>query len=137
MKSLLVVAVLAHAASAQPRNPGWEVRLAERVEVASGATGALSLAIAVDRGLVVSKDAQVIVDVAPDTGLAVKKLRLGRTDAVDPEADAPRFTIGVRSEVAGDHNVKVRVRFWVCAARTCRPIDVTRMAVVSVTPSAV
>ena len=136
MKRAAVVwglAGLAGVAHAQP-NPGWEVRLADRLELASGASGALSLAIAVDRGLVVSKDAQVIVDVTTDAGIVVKKPRLGRGDAVDPEADAPRFAIAVRGEVAGDHPMKVRVRFWVCAARTCRPIEVTRDAVIVVTP---
>ncbi|MCX5746865.1 MAG: hypothetical protein NT062_30715, partial [Proteobacteria bacterium] len=116
---------------------GWEVRIAERVEVAVGATGSLSLAIAVDRGLSVSKDAGVIVDLKTD--LTLKKKRLARPDAVDPEADAPRFVVPIvttnNSDLVGDHAVAVRVRFWLCAARTCKPIDVTKHAVVVVTPA--
>ena len=38
------------AAEAQ-REPGWEVRVAERVELVAGAAGTMPIAIAVDRGL--------------------------------------------------------------------------------------
>ena len=114
---------------------GWEVKLADRIELAAGASGTLSLAIAVDRGLVVSKDALVIVDVVAD-GVTAKKRRLGRGDAVDPEADAPRFAIALRGDTAGEHPIKVRVRFWVCAKKTCHPVDTTRTATAVVTPVA-
>ena len=114
------------------RDPGWDVRVAERVEVASGQSAPLSVAIAVDRGLSVSRDAAVILDLAPDDGASVKKRRLGRSDAVDPDADAPRFVVPVRGDAPGDHPVRLHLRFWLCGARTCRPIDVRRTAVVSV-----
>lgn len=104
----------------------------ERVEVAAGQAGPLAVAIAVDRGLTVSKEAPVIIDVTPETGAGVKKRRLGRTDAVDPGADAPRFVINVKGDAAGEHAVKVRVRFWLCASRTCRPIDVAKTTTVVV-----
>lgn len=106
--------------------------MTERVEVMAGATAPVTIALAVDRGLTVSKDAQVIVDLAPDTGITVKKRRLGRGDAVDPEADAPRFAVGVRGDAPGDHLVRLRVRFWLCGTRSCRPIDVRRVATVAV-----
>lgn len=126
---LVVAAVLAVAAvaGAQPRQD-WEIRVPERVELAPGVQGALPIAIAVDRGRAVSKDAAVIVDLAPPDGVTVKRRRLGRGDAVDPEADAPRFAVPVRADTAGEHVVRVRVRFWLCAAKTCRPIDVRRTA---------
>lgn len=111
---------------------GWDVRVAERLEVALGATAPLAIAVAVDRGLTVGRDAAVIVDLAPDEGITVKKRRLGRGDAVDPEADAPRFAAPVRGDSPGDHAVRLRVRFWLCRSRTCRPIDVRRVATVSV-----
>ena len=125
-------------ASAQ-REPGWDLRVAERVEVAAGQAVPLTIALAVDRGLTVSKDAAVIVDLVPDAGITVKKKRLGRGDAVDPEADAPRFAVNVRGDTPGDHAVRLHVRFWLCGTRSCRPIDVRRAATVSVvgkTPSA-
>lgn len=120
-------------AGAQPRQPGWEVRVADKVSVAPGESGSVSVAIAVDRGLTVSRAASIILDVAPEPGVTVRKKRLGRADAVDPEADAPRFAIAVKGETPGEHAVKVRVRFWVCGGRSCRPIDVRRSAQVTVT----
>ena len=120
---LLLLATGAHA----EREAGWELRVAERTEVAAGATAPLALAIAVDRGLTVSKDAPVIVDLDPDPGATVKKKRLGRGDAVDPDADAPRFTVAVRGEAPGDHTLRVRVRFWLCGARRCRPVEASRV----------
>lgn len=115
------------------REPGWGLRVSERVEIASGASAALTIALAVDRGLTVSKDAAVIIDLALDPGIAVKKRRLGRGDAVDPEADAPRFAVPVRADAPGDHLVRLRVRFWLCGTRSCWPIDVRRTATVAVT----
>ena len=130
MKALLAVAVMAGVAHADTK--GWDVKLADRAAVEVGATTPLSLAIAVDRGLTVSKDGPVIVDIAADEGVTIKKKRLARSDAVDPEADAPRFAINVRGDAAGDRAVKVRVRFWLCAQRTCRPVEATKTAVVAV-----
>ena len=114
------------------REPGFDLRVSDRVELAVGATAPLPIAIAVDRGLSVSKDAAVIVDLAPEAGVTLKKRRLGRGDAVDPEADAPRFAVGVRGDTPGDHLVRLHVRFWLCGTRSCRPIDVRRVATIAV-----
>ena len=92
-----------------------------------GQSGVLPIAIAVDRGLSVSRDAPVIVDLA-GAGLGIKKPRLGRADAVDPGADAPRFAVPLRPTAAGDFAVKIRIKLWLCGGRTCRPLDVRREA---------
>ncbi|MDX2088322.1 MAG: hypothetical protein SFX73_10755 [Kofleriaceae bacterium] len=130
MRSLLVAALILASTPAAAERSDWEVRVTERVELAPGEQGALPISIAVDRGRTVSKDAAVIVDLVPPPGVVVKRRRLGRGDAVDPGADAPRFSVPVRAEAVGEHLVHVRVRFWVCQARTCRPIDVRRTAAV-------
>ena len=133
MNRLVLLAALALTARAEAqRQPGWEVRVPERIEVAPGASGSIAISIAVDRGLTVSKDAAVIVDLVAPAGIALRKRRLGRGEAVDPEADAPRFAVPVRATDAGDHTVKIRVRFWVCGARSCKPVDVRRSAIVTV-----
>lgn len=129
---VLAALLLVGTAHAQPRQPGWEVTVAERVTVAPGESQSISVAIRVDRGLTVSKDASVIVDVQADPGVTVRKKRLGRTDAVDPEADAPRFAVGVKGDTSGDHAVKVRIRFWVCGGKSCKPVDVRKSATVTV-----
>ncbi|MFN0250533.1 MAG: hypothetical protein ACKV2T_26875 [Kofleriaceae bacterium] len=128
---LLGLALVA-VAYAQPRQPSWEVTVADKVTVAPGESSSISVAIRVDRGLTVSKDASVIVDVQADPGVTVRKKRLGRMDAVDPEADAPRFAVAVKGDTAGEHAVRVRVRCWVCGGKSCRPIDVRKSATLSV-----
>ena len=115
------------------RQPGWEVRVPDKVELVTGASGTVALSIAVDRGLTVSRDADVIVDVVTDQGVTVRKKRLGRRDAVDPEADAPRFAIPVKADADGDHTVRLRIRFWLCGGKVCKPIDVRRTATIAVT----
>jgi hypothetical protein len=110
----------------------WEVKIPERVELTQGTSGTLPIALAVDRGLTISKDGGVVIDLAPEGSLAVKKRRLGRTDAVDPDADAPRFSIPLRAEAAGDFSLKIRLRFWVCGQKVCRPVDARRSVVVAV-----
>jgi hypothetical protein len=132
VKGLLGLVVVAGVAYAQPRQPGWEVTVADKVSVAPGEAGSISVAIRVDRGLTVSKDASVIVDVQADPGVTVRKKRLGRTDAVDPEADAPRFAVAVKGDTAGEHAVRVRVRFWVCGGKSCKPVDARKSAMVTV-----
>ena len=128
---VLVGALITPPAFAQ-REPGWDLRIAERVDVAVSATVPLTVAIAVDRGLTVSRDADVIIDLDPEAGLAIKKKRLGRRDAVDPDADAPRFAINVRGDAPGERQIRLHLRFWLCGIRTCRPIEVRRVVTVDV-----
>ncbi|MDQ3341658.1 MAG: hypothetical protein M4D80_41430 [Myxococcota bacterium] len=131
MRALLVLMLLATAAHAQ----GWDVRVPEKIEVVLGEPGTLPIAIAVDRGFVISKDAPVIVDVtiAASSVLSTRKPRLGRPDAVDPEADAPRFAVPLKTTATGEQVVKIRLRMWLCGGRSCRPLDVKRQATVVVT----
>jgi hypothetical protein len=127
----IVVVVLVARADAQ-REAGWELKVPERVELAPGASGTLPITLALDRGLVLSKDAALILDLAPDAGVTVKKRRLGRADAVDPDADAPRFQVAVRADAAGDFTLKLHLRFWLCGSKLCRPVDARRTVAVAV-----
>ncbi len=138
MRAPVIIAVMIAAVTAPGAaraDTGWEVRLPDKLEIAVGATGTLPIAIAVDRGLTISRDAGVIVDLAPEAGVVIKRWRLARTEAVDPEADAPRFAVPLRAETAGTHAVTVRVRFWLCGGRACRPIDEKRSVVVTAASS--
>lgn len=138
MRARAVIAVMTAAAGAPATaraDTGWEVRIPDKLEIAAGATATLPIAIAVDRGLTISRDAGLIVDLAPEAGVIIKRRRLARTEAVDPEADAPRFAVPLRAETAGAHVVTVRVRFWLCGGRVCRPIDQKRSVAVTVTPA--
>ncbi|HEX5062895.1 MAG TPA: hypothetical protein VFV99_26155 [Kofleriaceae bacterium] len=132
MRIALVAAVLLFA-RADAQNVGWDLRIPERVELVPGASGTLPITINVDRGRTISKDAGLTIDLAPEGGVSVKKRRLGRGDAVDPEADAPRFAVPLRADAAGDFAVKVHVRFWLCGSKVCRPIEARRSVAVAVT----
>lgn len=123
--ALLLVASTAYA-------DGWELRVPEKLEVQAGSGASLPIAIAVDRGQSISKDGGIIVDLATD-GVSVKKKRLSRADAVDPDADAPRFSVPVRAEAAGDFTIKLHLRFWLCGQKICKPIDARRTIAVAAT----
>jgi hypothetical protein len=128
---VLLLLLLAAPAAAQPA-AGWELHVPERVELTSGGTGTLPIELAIDRGQTVSKDAGLVLDVAPEGGVSVKRRRLTRVDAVDPDADAPRFAVPLRAEATGDFTLKLHLRFWLCGSKVCRPIDARRTVTVSV-----
>jgi hypothetical protein len=130
----LVVALAAHA-DAQG-GAGWTLDVPEHLELAAGATGTLPIAIAIDAGQTISKDGGLILDLAPEPGIAVKRKRLTRADAVDPDDAAPRFAIPVRAEKTGDFAVKLHLRFWLCGTKVCRPVDARRTVTVSVAAAA-
>ena len=123
-----MVATLGGAARAE----SWELKVPEKVELVAGTSGTLQVAIVIDRGLTISKDAQLVLDLVPDAGLAVRRRRLGRGEAIDPGADAPRFAIPLHAAAPGDYALKLHLRFWLCAKQTCRPIDARRSVAVAV-----
>lgn len=129
---VLAIALFAARVDAQ-RDAGWDLRIPERVEVAVGASGTLPIALSLDRGRTISKDAELTIDLAPEGSVQIKKRRLGRADAVDPEADAPRFAVPLRAEAVGDFAVRVRVQFWLCGTSVCRPVEARRRVLVAVT----
>jgi hypothetical protein len=129
---LKLAALLLLVAAPAIAGPGWELHVPERVELAAGATGTLAIDIAVDRGQTISKDAGLVLDLAPDGGVSLRRRRLGRGDAVDPDADAPRFAIPLRGAAAGEFTLKLHVRFWLCGTKVCKPVDARRTVAVSV-----
>ncbi|NVB82320.1 MAG: hypothetical protein HOV81_28325 [Kofleriaceae bacterium] len=132
MRTLALAAlVLASRVDAQP-NAGWELKVPERVELTAGAGGTLPIALSLDRGLTISKDAGIVVDLAPEGAVSVKKRRLGRNDAVDPDADAPRFAVALRADTPGDFTLKLKLRFWVCGTKVCRPAEARRTVAIAV-----
>src|ERR1700733_15794561 len=101
---LVIVAASGVVAGAQPA-AGFDVRIPDKLELVAGESGTLGVAIAIDRGLQISRDAALILDLAPDPGVTIKKHRLGRTAAAAPEAESPRFAISVRADTTGQTNV--------------------------------
>lgn len=133
--ALALGAAAAHAvapghAGARPR---YDVRVPERVELVAGAGGVLPLSLEVERGASISSAAAVTLDLQPDPAIGVKRRRLGRGDAVDPDAAAPRFAIPLRADTAGDFALRVRARFWLCGQKVCHPVEARRNVVIAVT----
>jgi len=133
MKLAMIVSIIAFGTpAAAQRDPGWEVRSPDKLELQPGAAGTLPIAIAVDRGLTISKDAGLTIDLSGDTGVVIRKRRLGRSDAADPDADGPRFAVPIHADAAGDYTVKLHIRFWLCGGKVCRPVDTRRTVAVAV-----
>jgi hypothetical protein len=118
-----------HAAAQDP--VGYKLDLPEHLDIAIG-DGSLPITIAIDRGQTISKDAGLRLDITPDAGVAVKRRRLARTDAIDPDEDSPRFAIPLRAETAGDFTVKLHLVFWLCGTKVCKPIDARRTVTIRV-----
>ncbi len=121
---LAAVALLLLGGSAA-RADGLDVRLPDEVVTAPGELATVSLTLAPGDGRTISTEGPVRISLASET-LTIPRHRLGRRHAADPDADAPRFDLRVVAPTAGDHELTVAIRAWLCGARTCRPVRETR-----------
>lgn len=129
---LLVAIAVAVRANAQA-GPGWDLQVPSHIEVPTGSAATLPIAIIVESGKTVSKDADITLDLAPEPGISIKRRRLRRADSIDPNGESPRFAVPFTAARPGDYAVKVHIQFWVCGTKICRPIDARRTVAVSVT----
>jgi hypothetical protein len=53
------------------------------------------------------------------SGLKLDKVELGRKDASDPAAEAPRFEVGFQGVSAGKQETRAAVDFFVCSDAAC------------------
>lgn len=127
------------AAAAVPSSPPmasstapWSIEVSERLELAPGAVGPVRLTLR-GRGRHSVAQSGLRLDLTPSArGISVRQRRYQRGDAAEAEAAEPSFSIPVRAEVAGAYTLEVRVRFWVCTAKSCRPVDERRTIAVEV-----
>ena len=132
MKRLALIIIVLSARVAAAQDPvGYKLDVPEHLDFAVG-DGSLPITIQIERGQSISKDAGLTLDIAPDAGVVVKRRRLARTDAIDPDEDSPRFAIPVRGDAPGDFTVKLHLRFWLCGTKVCRPIDARRTVTIRV-----
>jgi hypothetical protein len=130
VKAALALVLLSRLAAAQ--DPvGYKLDVPEHLDFPVG-DGSLPIAIGVEHGQTISKDAGLVLDIAPDAGIVVKRRRLARTDAIDPDEDSPRFAIPLRGDAAGDFTLKLHLRFWLCGSKVCKPIDARRTVTIRV-----
>jgi hypothetical protein len=133
--SLMVTATVLgwaiHGAAAQEVAP-WTLEVSDRLELAPGHVGAIQITLRGRDRFVVARNGLLIDLVPSGRGISVRQRRYQRGDAIDAEADAPAFSIPVRAEMVGDYSLEVRVRFWICTAKICEPVDTRRVTAVTV-----
>lgn len=138
--ALATAATAAEAEAEAEDAPGFEIRLVpETVAAEVGSKGAVSLTIAPSPGYRIDRDGplRIGVSVSPETGLGLPRRRYRRSEAADEQAEAPRFDLRYQADAAGDYQLAVEVRFWLCRRHTCRAIkEQRRVGVVVTAPAA-
>jgi len=131
-----LVLSIAGVAAADASAGGFELRLEpSSVDATTGEEGAVSLTIAPAAGYTIDRDGpvRVRVTVEPDKGLELHQTRYRRADAADARADAPRFDLRWRAASAGNYELRIDARFWVCRRYTCRAAVEQRTVPVRIT----
>ena len=132
MRGLLVVVLVAAASVAAAAGATYELRVPETVEVKPDDSTTVSLTIAGTGTKTISKEGPIRIDLSSPT-LTLPRTRYERRHAADPAAETPRFDLKFTAPTAGDHELVLALRFWICGARTCRPVRATKTIAVRAT----
>lgn len=116
---------------ARAEEPAWELAIDERLELVVGTVANAKVRLR-GRGRYIVARSGLLIDLKPARGLGVRQRRYQRGDAVEGEAAEASFSIPVRGEAVGAHALELRVRFWVCAAKSCLPVDERRTVAIEV-----
>jgi len=73
------------------------------------------------KGIHVNREFPLKYRVEPSAGLQVERSEWKRGDAVDPDAENPRFEIPVVAVAKGAQQVAVQMRFAICSDSWCVP----------------
>ena len=122
---LVLVLVLDPAVRADP-TPAWELVAPEKLELTAGAATTFDLDIVPAEDRTISRDGPVRIDVKVPAGVTTSRRRLALSDAGDPAARAPRFSIKLTAAKAGSYDVELRVRFWLCSRQSCKPVRTSK-----------
>ena len=135
--ALAVMVAAALPATAAPR-PGYTIALPERIEVAAGQTGEVSLTIAPQAGYTISRSGPLRVSLTaqPADAVELPRRRYQRAHAADRLAESPRFDLTLRGARPGRHRLTIDILFWLCRGRTCRPVRAERAVAIEVRPPA-
>lgn len=108
---------------AKPK-PSYRVVFPAAMELQVGSTEVLELAVIPVDGFRVDLHGPVRITFQSGESphVTIKKPRLSRKDALDPQSEAPRFRVPVRGIGAGQERVSIRYRFWLCRSKICRPV---------------
>jgi len=77
--------------------------------------------VPLERGIHVNREFPLKYKVEPSAGLKVEKLEWKRADAVNPDAENPRFEIPFTAAAKGAQQVSVAMRFAICSDAWCVP----------------
>lgn len=110
----------------------WAIELGDRLELTPGAVAPVRITLR-GRGRHGVAPSGLRIDLTPSArGISVRQRRYQRGDAAEADTATPTFSIPVRAEAAGSYSLDVRVRFWVCTAKSCQPVDERRAIAVEV-----
>ncbi len=112
----------------------YGIQLPDRLELTPAGKQTFSLTMVAAAGHRVSQDGPLIVTLTaePKGALVLPKRTYRRRDAADARAASPRFDIAVQAKAAGAFTLSIDARFWLCAKKTCRPVQTRRKLPVSV-----
>ena len=116
---------------ARAEESAWELAVDERLALVVGTVANAKVRLR-GRGRYTMARSGLLIDLKPARGLGVRQRRYQRGDAVEGEAAEASFSIPVRGEAVGAHALELRVRFWVCAAKSCLPVDERRTVAIEV-----
>lgn len=121
-----VVTALALAGLARAAGPDSDAARSYRLEtegttrqLASGAEGKLVIAIVPLNGTHVHPSAPLKIALSGSAGLKLSRDKLGHADAIDPQAEAPRFEVPFTGTQAGAQEARAKVDFFLCSDEWC------------------
>ncbi len=123
---LVVLATLVPGPRAGAADVGSEAARSYRIEtegttqkLANGASGKLVLAIVPITGTHVHPAAPLKIALSGTPGLKLSKDVLGHKDAVDPQAEGPRFEVPFTAAQRGAQVARAKVDFFICSDQWC------------------
>jgi hypothetical protein len=126
VRSLAAAIALLAVFPARAGDPGVDAAQTYRIDtdattrtVKPGAKGSLVIAIVPVATVHVDPRAPLKIALQATPGLALEKTSLGRKDAVDQQAQGPRFEVPFVAEKAGRHEAKAKLDFFVCSDQWC------------------
>jgi hypothetical protein len=137
MNRLAIALALGFAASAAAveENPGADAYAVDTSQstgtVAVGQKGKLSLAILPKAPWHVDPRAPLSIQLEAPAGLELARARLGRKDALEPQAEVPRFEVPFTASKPGRQEARAHVKFFLCRDTICA--QQTRTVAVAVT----
>jgi hypothetical protein len=132
LAQFVVAALVALASLAAAAGASYELRVPDAVEAAPTVASTVSLTIAGTGTKTISKEGPIRIDLSSPT-LTLPRTRYERRHAADPAAETPRFDLKFTAPTAGDHELVLALRFWVCGARTCRPVRASKTVTIHAT----